>query len=239
MELLTTMKVTLVQPIGHLLHHSLFRFCSPPLRAHGPCQQQEEATWQDGKVSGGVYTSKKDHIDFMCRVYSMYYVTNALHPDVWPSVRKMEAEVIRMTATMLGGGPSVCGAMTTGGSESIIMALKAYRDWARETRPHVDEPEIIAPTTAHAAFLKGCQMLRMKYVMVDVHPDTQCVDLAAVRRALNSNTVALVGSACTFPHGMVDDIRGLAAIAREHNLGLHVDSCLGGYILPWLKKLVR
>lgn len=190
-------------------------------------------------MSGGVYTATQAHIDFMVKVYAMFYVSNPLHPDVWPSVRRMEAEVVRMTASLFHGGPSVCGTMTSGGTESILNALKTYREWARATKPHVGTPEILAPTTAHAAFLKGCHLMNMKYVMVEVDEDTQQVNVGAMRRAITSNTIALVGSACTFPHGVVDNIPALASLAREHGLGLHVDCCLGGYVLPFLKKLGR
>ncbi|HEX9076517.1 MAG TPA: aspartate aminotransferase family protein, partial [Anaerolineae bacterium] len=118
----------------------------------------EESRWKDGKVSGAVYHGDDAHIDFMNRVYALHSQSNPLHADVWPSTTKFEAEIVAMTASMLGmnadTSPEVCGTVTSGGTESILLAMKTYRDWARETKG-ITVPEMIAPTTAHAAFDKA------------------------------------------------------------------------------------
>ncbi len=197
----------------------------------------EEARWRDGLVSGAVYHGDQDHIGFLDRAYALHSQSNPLHSDLWPSATKFEAEIVSMTAHMLGAGevPSVCGTVTSGGTESILLAMKAYRDRAKAGR-RVKRPEIVAPTTAHAAFDKAAEYFGMRTVRVPVGPD-QRADLAGTERAITSKTVALVGSAPTFPHGVVDPIDRLSELARRRGLGFHTDACLGGFVLPWAEEL--
>jgi sphinganine-1-phosphate aldolase len=141
-----------------------------------------------------------------------------------------------MTVSMMNGTAETVGAVTSGGTESIIMALKAYRDRTRVLRPDVRTPEILAPLSVHPAFDKGCQYFGMKLVHVPLGADFK-VDLKAMRKAITPNTILLVGSTPSYPHGMIDPIPEIAALAREFDLPLHVDACLGGFLLPWMKKL--
>lgn len=115
----------------------------------------EEATWKQGYASGAVYHGDDEHINFLSKVYAINSQSNPLHPDIWPSATKFEAEIVSMTAGMLSGSPGgVCGTVSSGGTESILLAMKTYRDWA-EAEKGITEPEIIAPVTAHAAFVKA------------------------------------------------------------------------------------
>lgn len=198
-------------------------------------QSCERAHWENGQVSGGIYHGGDDLNAFLVRVYGMFSLSNPLHTEVFPFVRKMEAEVVRMTVSLFRGGDECCGTMTSGGTESILMAVKSYRDEALSRG--IDEPEIICGVSAHAAFDKACHYFRMKLVHVPVDPVTMRVDVAAVRRAITRNTILIVGSAPGFPHGVVDPITELGQIASERGIGLHVDSCLGGYLLPFAVKL--
>jgi glutamate/tyrosine decarboxylase-like PLP-dependent enzyme len=190
-----------------------------------------------------VYNGDDDHIAFLNRVYAITSQANPLHADLWPSATKYEAEIVAMSAAMLGGdaAPSddptrrVVGSVTSGGTESILLAMRAYRDWARAAR-RVRRPEVVAPTSAHVAFDKAAQYFRIKLVRVPVGADYRA-DAEAMRRAITRNTVALVGSAPTFPHGVIDPIEDLAAIARERGIGMHTDACLGGFVLPWARRL--
>ncbi len=197
----------------------------------------EETRWREGFVSGAVYHGDQEHIDFLNRVYALNSQSNPLHPDVWPSTTKFEAEVVSMTAHMLHGDPEqgVCGTVSSGGTESILLAMKTYRDWARATKG-ITDPEIIIPTTAHAAFVKAGDYFGIKVVRIPVGPDFRA-DVAATRAAVTPNTIALVGSAPPFPHGLVDPIEELSELAREHGAGFHTDGCLGGFLLPWAEKL--
>lgn len=198
----------------------------------------EEAKWQDGFVSGAVYHGNEAYIDFITKVYAINSQSNPIHPDIWPSASKFEAEVVSMTAKMLGADKTsdeIVGTVSSGGTESILLAMKTYRDWARETKG-ISEPEIIVPTTAHAAFTKAGDYFRIKVIRIPVGDDFRA-DIEATKKAINENTIALVGSAPPFPHGIVDPIEELSALALDRKLGFHTDACLGGFILPWAEKL--
>jgi glutamate/tyrosine decarboxylase-like PLP-dependent enzyme len=138
---------------------------------------------------------------------------------------------------MLGGSglDEICGTVSSGGTESILLAMKTYRDWAAD-RKGIRHPEIVAPVTAHAAFEKAAQYFKMKLVHIPVGADMRA-DVQAARGAITRNTVALVGSAPSFPHGAIDPIQELSELAREKGIGFHTDACLGGFVLPWAKKL--
>jgi sphinganine-1-phosphate aldolase len=206
---------------------------------------RERPRWRDGLASGAVYHGGDDHIAFLNRVYATTAQVNPLHADLWPSAAKYEAEIVSMTAAMLGGdavgsddpGRQIVGTVTAGGTESILLAMKAYRDRARaRARRRISRPEVVAPTTAHVAFDKAAQYFRIKLVRVPVGADHRA-DVGAMRRAVTRNTVALVGSAPTFPHGVIDPIEDLAAVAAERGIGFHTDACLGGFVLPWARRL--
>ncbi len=200
----------------------------------------EEARWGEGFASGAVYNGDESHIEFLNQVYAINSQTNPLHQDLWPSATKFESEIVAMTANMLGGattgGPDeVCGTVSSGGTESILLAMKAYRDWARETKG-ITQPEMVRPTTAHAAFDKAADYFGIKNVRVPIGDDFRA-DVKAMKAAITENTVVVVGSAPQFPHGLIDPIEELSEIARERGIGFHTDGCLGGFLLPWAEKL--
>jgi sphinganine-1-phosphate aldolase len=131
------------------------------------------------------------------------------------------------------------GTVTSGGTESILLAMKAYRDRASARagpRRRLTRPEVVAPATAHVAFDKAAQYFGIRLVRVPVGADYRA-DVRAMRRAVTRGTVALVGSAPTFPHGVIDPIQELAAVAAERGVGFHTDACLGGFVLPWARRL--
>ncbi len=198
---------------------------------------RERAKWQDGFVSGAVYHGDAAHIDFLNRVYALNSQSNPLHADVFPSTTKYEAEIVAMTAHLLGAQASdeIVGTVSSGGTESILLAMKTYRDAAREQKG-ITAPEIIAPVTAHAAFDKAAQYFNLKRVHIPIRDDMRA-DVDAARRAITRNTIAIVGSAPQFPHGVVDPIQELSELAREHDIGFHTDACLGGFVLPFAEKL--
>jgi glutamate/tyrosine decarboxylase-like PLP-dependent enzyme len=204
----------------------------------------ESARWEDGYASGSVYSGDREHVAFLNEVYALESQANPLHVDLWPSVVKMEAEIIAMTAAMLGGDAvgappgtagGVAGTVSSGGSESILLAMKTYRDHARATRG-VTEPEMVIPSSAHAAFEKAAQYFGIRKVVVPVGDDMRA-DVAATREALSDRTVVVVGSAPSFPYGLIDPIEELSELARERGIGFHTDACLGGFVLPWAEKL--
>ncbi len=198
-------------------------------------QSSEGMRWKKGFVSGAVYHGERVHTGFAARAYSLTSQSNPLHPDVWPSLVKMEGEIVAMTAHLLQGGPNTRGAVTSGGTESILLAMKAYRDWAREKKG-ITEPEVVLPMSAHVAFDKACHYFGLRARIVPLGPD-YAADVEAVKEAITPNTVAVVGSAPCFPYGVVDDMRSMSEIAHDHGVGFHCDACLGGFILPWARPL--
>lgn len=190
--------------------------------------------WRDGKISGVVYHGGPDLTKLVTAVYERYWVANPLHSDVFPTVRKMEAEVISMCLKMFNN-PNGAGTMTSGGTEGIIAAMKTHREWARETKG-ITEPEIIVPASAHGAFDKGAAYLKIKLHSIPVDSITRQVDLARVKRAINPNTIMLVGSAPNYADGNVDDIPSLGKLAKKYNIGLLVDCCLGSFVLPFVER---
>ncbi len=198
---------------------------------------REQEKWRDGFVSGAVYHGDASYIDFLNRVYALNSQSNPLHADVFPSTTKFEAEIVSMTAQLFGANSSndICGTVSSGGTESILLAMKTYRDWARDKKG-ITAPEIIAPVSAHAAFDKAAQYFNIKLISIPVRDDMRA-DVEATRRALSKNTIALIGSAPCFPHGVIDHIQELSELAREHGIGFHTDACLGGFILPFAEKL--
>ncbi len=205
---------------------------------------KENERWKEGFVSGAVYHGDSEHIDFLNRVYALNSQSNPLHSDLFPSATKFEAEVIAMTANMLGASEAnagrapeehLCGSLSSGGTESIMLAMKTYRDWAQATRG-ITRPEMVAPTSAHPAFDKAAHYFGIKMVRVPVGEDYRA-DVKATRKALTRNTLVVIGSAPSFPHGVIDPIEELSELARQRGIGFHTDACLGGFVLPWAKKL--
>lgn len=195
-----------------------------------------DANWKDGRTWSLIYYPGEELYEFLKKAYTMFFSENGLNPGAFPSLRKFETEVVAMTAGMLGAGPGAAGAMTSCGTESIMMALKTYRDRARDERPQIKSPEVIVPETAHPAFYKAAHFLDVKVVRIPVGPDFRA-DTGATRAAVTDNTILIVGSAPSYPQGVIDPIEELAAMAMEKGIGCHVDACLGGFMLPFVRKL--
>ncbi len=191
-----------------------------------------------GRTFAYVYDAGRPDVDELSHeVYASFLDVNGLDPTVFPSLLRMENEVVAITAEHLGGGPGTVGSFTSGGTESIILAVKAARDWARTHRPQVIEPEVVLPVTAHAAFQKACHYLGLKAVLVDVDPVSFRVTTDAVRAAVTDRTVLLVASAASYAHGVIDPVEEIGRLALEHDLPLHVDGCIGGWLLPYFRDL--
>ncbi|KAF9264156.1 PLP-dependent transferase [Marasmius fiardii PR-910] len=197
-------------------------------------ESPSHTNWKQGKLSGAVYHGGDDLTEIIVAAYSRYCVSNPLHPDVFPAIRKMEAEIVSM-CLRLYNCPDGAGTMTSGGTESIVMAVKTYREWARKTKG-ITEPEMVIPVTAHAAFDKAAAYFKIKVHTIPVDSYTRKVDLKRVKRAINGNTIMLVGSAVNFPDGNQDDIVALGQLASKYKIGLHVDCCLGSFIMPYLER---
>lgn len=197
-------------------------------------RDREEARWSDGFASGSVYHGDPDHVAFLSDVYALHSQTNPLHADLWPSITKFDGEIVRMTAAMLNGGDDVVGTVSSGGTESILLAMKAYRD--RGHGNGIERPAMVVADTAHAAFDKAAQYFGIEKITVPPAADGRA-DVAATAAAITPSTVVIVGSAPNFPNGLIDPIEDLAALAADRGIGMHVDACLGGFVLPWAEKL--
>jgi len=203
--------------------------------------EEEDSFWQTGKCSGTMYCGDLDHYAFMTEVFGLYSHVNALQRDMCPSETRFEGEIIAMTLDMLhaeAAGPdaSPCGTITSGGTDSILHALLAYREKYRKERD-ITQPQIILPETAHAAFHKGAHLFGIEVVQAPIDSETTLVELDFVRDHITDRTIALIGSACNYGYGTIDPISELADLALERDIGLHVDGCLGGFILPWGQEL--
>ncbi|ESO89041.1 hypothetical protein LOTGIDRAFT_228978 [Lottia gigantea] len=193
-----------------------------------------KTNWQKGRVSGTVYSGDEKLTEIMTKTYGMFLWTNPLHPDVFPDIRKMEAEVVRMSCTLFHGDEESCGTVSQGGTESIMLACLAYRNLARERGIKV--PEMLVPITVHPAFDKAASYFHMIIKHIPIDPETRQVDVKAMKRAISRKTCMLVGSAPAFPHGIIDPIQEIAELGKRYDIPVHVDSCLGGFLLPFMTK---
>lgn len=194
----------------------------------------ESADWQSGFVSGAVYDGSPELTKLSTDVYKRYAWTNPLHADMFPQIRKIEAEVVAMGLKIFNAGKDACGTMTSGGTESILMAMRAYREIAYEKGIVI--PEIIAPVTAHCALDKAADYFHMKLVRVPVSEKSFTCSVWAMRHYVTSNTIVLVGSTPQYPHGIIDPIEEFAKLAQYYGIYMHVDCCLGGFLAPFAEK---
>lgn len=200
----------------------------------------EDAVWEQGHCSGTMYCGDHDHYGFMAEAFELFAHVNALQRDICPSATRFEGEIIAMTLDMLNadaardrGEPA--GMVTSGGSGSILHAVLAYREQGRANG--IQQPNIVKPETGHPAFDKAGFLLGVEVRRAPIDPQTTQGDIAAMEALIDDSTVALIGSATNYGYGTIDPIEELAEIAMDRQVGLHVDGCLGGFLLPWGEAL--
>lgn len=196
----------------------------------------DDVDWKKGRSFSLTYPVSDEHHEFLKKAHNKFFSENALNPMAFKSLRRFEHETIRMVADLFHGDEEVVGLVTSGGTESLIMAIKAYRDRARKLKPWILKPEMIIPASAHSAIDKGAYYFDVKVRHAPVGPDYR-VDLKALKKMINRNTILIMGSAPQYPQGVVDPIAQLGEIAKEHGIPLHVDACIGGFVLPFIEKL--
>ncbi|MDB4944358.1 MAG: Sphingosine-phosphate lyase [Labilithrix sp.] len=204
-------------------------------------QRMEDYRSADGDAAGArlfslVYGTRPDVLEVAKDAYLRFFSENALNPMTFPSLRKLENEVLGMVQDLLHAPDGAAGSMSSGGSESLLLAVKTARDWARAERPDVKEPEMLLPITAHPALAKAAHLTGVKPVLVPVKADFTA-DVDAAKRLVTDRTILVVGSAPQYPHGVIDPIADLAALAESRGILCHVDACIGGFMLPWVEKL--
>jgi sphinganine-1-phosphate aldolase len=206
--------------------------------------ERENRKWENGKCSGTMYCGDHEHYAFLNEAFGHFSHVNALQRDICPSMNRFESEIIAMTLQMLHGeavqqhDPSqkACGAIGFGGTESILNAILAYRERARIERG-VSRPEMIWPDTAHPAFHKAAHLFGLRVIVAPTDPHTTQVDVDFVRDHITADTAVVIGSAGNYPYGTIDPIAELSEVMIEKDTCLHVDGCLGGWILPWGQEL--
>ncbi len=197
----------------------------------------EDPDYKQGKTWSLVYYLDEEHSSFIDRAYNLYASLNGLNPTAFKSLKKLENDIIRITAGLLHGDSNVCGVMTSGGTESCLLAVKTYRDYGRAVKK-IKKPQMILPVTAHVAWIKGAEYFGVKPVFVPLDKNYR-VDIGQVEKKINRNTVMILGSAPEYPHGIIDPIEKLGELGIKHNIPVHVDACVGGFVLPFIEKLGR
>jgi len=193
--------------------------------------------WREGRVFGYTFDGGLAVEKVAKRAFSEFLTENALDPTVFPSLLRFENEIVSMAANHLRGDQDVVGNFSSGGTESIILAVKSARDHARVTHPEVKNPKMLLPVTAHAAFHKAAHYLGVEVLPLPVNKQTFKADMDAARELMNDDVILIVGSSPSYAHGVVDPIVELAALAKERGVWMHVDACIGGFLLPYFRKL--
>jgi len=196
----------------------------------------QDLPWREGKAFGYVYNAGEDIETLGKSAYMAYLTENGLDPTEFPSLLRFENEVVSMCLDHLGGGDEGVGNFTSGGTESILLAVKAARDAFLEEHPGV-RPQMVLPRTAHAAFFKASHYFQVEPVIVEVDGQTFRAIPADMEAAITERTCLMVGSASGYAHGVIDPIEELGQIALKHGVRLHVDGCIGAFVLPFFKEL--
>ncbi len=208
---------------------------SEAILAHLDELKNHDVQWRDGRVFTLVYFAGADVLAVAEEAYRRYASENALNTDAFPSLRTIQAEVVAIVGAWLQAGDEGAGFMTTGGTESILMAVKSARERGRKEFG-ITDPNIVLPTSAHAAFEKGCYYFGVESRRTAVGTDWRA-DVAAMEASVDDNTVLIVGSAPQYPQGVIDPISEIAALAAARNISCHVDACMGGVTLTYLARL--
>jgi glutamate/tyrosine decarboxylase-like PLP-dependent enzyme len=192
--------------------------------------------WRRGRHASYVWYAD-DNVEHVAReAYGMFMSENGLNTQAFPSLHRMENEVVAMVLSLLKGDAETTGHMTSGGTESIFLAVKAARDWARKHRPGIQQPEVVAPVSAHPALNKAAHYLGLRVKRVPTGPDFRA-DVDELSRACGPETIMMYASAPAYSVGVIDPVESIGEAALEHKLWLHVDACVGGILAPFVREL--
>ena len=200
-------------------------------------KRTNDVRWEDGRAFGMVYDGGAEVHRVAEQAAAMYLHENALNTRAFPSLASIQSEVVGWTAQLLNGPDTTSGFLTSGGTESILCAVKAARERGRAERG-ISQPEIVLAESAHAAFHKGAYLFGLEVHKTPVLDDWTA-DVDAMANAVNENTVLVVGSAPQYPQGVLDPIADIASLAAEADANCHVDACMGGFVLPFIEELGR
>ena len=195
-----------------------------------------DAKWRDGRTAVYVFNAGEEIAAIQKEAYAAFMSENGLGPLAFPSLAQMEKDVVSMGLGLLHGPEGSTGAMTSGGTDSITMAIKTARDYARSNGRARERCNIVLPFSAHLAFDKAAHLMDIEVRRIPIKTDgTFEADVEAMSEACDANTVMIVGSAPNFPHGIIDPIEALSEVAVAKGLWLHVDACVGGYFAPFAR----
>ncbi|MDZ7684529.1 MAG: aminotransferase class V-fold PLP-dependent enzyme [Gammaproteobacteria bacterium] len=206
----------------------------PELQDEMLARGQGDAKWREGKTAVYVFNAGEDVAQVQKEAYTMYMSENGLGPAAFPSLKQMEDEVVGMGLWLLHAPEGAAGNITSGGTDSITMAVKTARDYAIATRGLSGQGNIVMPYSGHPAFDKAAAMMQLEIRRIPCGDDL-LADPDAMAAAIDDNTIMLVGSAPCFPYGLIDPIGELGRVASDKGIWLHVDSCVGGYIAPFVR----
>ncbi len=205
---------------------------APDVKAEMAAARAKDTRWSDPKNLRASYFAGDDVVQLATEVFSSYLGANALYGAVaYPSLRRYETEVIEILLRLFRAPAGATGSITTGGTESIFMAVKTARDWKAATTPN-----IVVPRTAHAAFDKAAALLGLEVRRMATSPEFRA-DVGGMAGAIDGNTIMIVGSAPPYAYGVVDPLPAIADLATLHGLWMHVDACVGGMVLPFARDL--
>ncbi|WP_439410320.1 pyridoxal phosphate-dependent decarboxylase family protein [Bradyrhizobium sp. DASA03030] len=205
------------------------------LKAHLRDLKKGDAKWKEGRLPVYVYYYTEELLRISHEAYMEFFNENAMGSTAFPSVAQLEKEVIEMGLDLLGGGPQSGGTFTSGGTESIFLALKSAREWAR-TEKGIERPKIVMAYSGHVSVDKSAGYLGMETVRTPLRPDRRA-DIKALEAAIDERTCMLYASAPGYPHGVIDPIEEIGALAKKHRLWLHVDACVGGFLAPFVREI--
>ncbi len=197
-------------------------------------RKQADADWRGGKTWSLIYPAGPDVDEILYEANNLYLYENALNPFRFPSLADMEKEVVAMTARLLNVPPDGSGVLTSGGTESILQAVRVARDRAKAERG-IEHAKIVIPFSAHPAFAKAAKYFELDVVHIPLADDLRA-DLAKADALIDDQTALVVGSAPNYPHGVIDPIPELAALASSRGVPFHTDACVGGFLLPFMER---
>jgi glutamate/tyrosine decarboxylase-like PLP-dependent enzyme len=192
----------------------------------------DDPDYRHGRLWSLVYWLDEAHDEFLASAWRMYSSANGLNPGAFKSLKRMESEIVASVATLQHGDDATCGVLTSGGTESCLLATKTYRDLARATRG-VKRPRMILPVTAHVAWFKAAEYFDVEPVLLPLDERLR-TDISKLEMLIDRETVMILGSAPGYPHGAIDPIEAMGEIARRKGVPMHVDACVGGMILPFM-----
>ncbi|MGV8998359.1 MAG: pyridoxal phosphate-dependent decarboxylase family protein [Parvibaculaceae bacterium] len=204
------------------------------LKADMQARGGKDAKWREGKTAVYVFNAGPDVERVQKEAYTLFMSENGLGPAAFPSLKRMEDEVIGMGLSLLHGPEGSVGNITSGGTDSITMAMKTARDYARAVKGVTGPLNIVLPRSAHPAFDKAAKVMEIEVRRIALTPEFMA-DADAMGAACDDHTIMIGGSAPTFPYGLIDPIEKLSVLAEARGLWLHVDACVGGYIAPFVR----